>query len=433
MKQSSSSSYLKRRLHLCNILGEGIAIIPNHSKITVSSPDSYCSSEENFYYLTGLTEFDAVLVLNLLTKKSIIFCQEKNPIKELWNGAIVGVEANSDKFDEAVAIDQFPQYLEQILNNNLTGKIYYEQSISSYDSLLLAIISKQRNKKYGTHFSVNDINIYISQMRLIKDANEISSIKKAVNISSMAHIECMRHISEMRYEYEVEAKFRSVCHAHGYRQMAYNPICASGANACILHYNDNNAVIDSKSLLLLDAGVRVDGYASDITRTYPSRGKFTIEQEKIYEIVLAANLAAIDAVQLGTDYGQHGNVALQVIVEGLIDIGLLKGSIADNIENNHYKDFYMHSIGHWMGLLVHDVGYYEEKPGIPKQFVAGMVCTVEPGIYIRPSSSVPEEYWNIGIRIEDDLLIADDGVEVLSAGVPKHKDDIIAIIKHTNK
>lgn len=433
MTQIPLSSYVNRRLRLCNILGEGIAIIPNYSKVTISSSDSYFSSEENFYYLTGSTEADAVLILDVLAKKSIIFCQEKNPIKELWNGAIVGVEANREKFDEAFSIEQFPKYLEQIINDSLTGKIYYEQLGSKYDPILLSIMTKLRNKKYGTYLNVNDINIYISQMRLIKEAEEISLIKKAVMISSEAHIECMRHVSSMLYEHEVEAKFRNICHAHGYRQLAYNPICASGANACILHYNDNNAIIDPNSLLLLDAGVQVGGYASDITRTYPSKSKFTIEQEKIYEIVLAANLAAIDAVKLGGCYGQHGDVALQVIVEGLIDIGLLKGSVEDNIEGNRYKDFYMHSIGHWMGLLVHDVGYYEEKPGVPKRFTDGMVFTVEPGIYIRPSSAVSEEYWNIGVRIEDDLLISDNKVEVLSSGIPKHKDDIMAIIKDINK
>lgn len=433
MTQIPLSNYVKRRLRLCNILGDGIAIIPNYSKGTITTPDYYFSSEENFYYLTGSTEADAVLVLDVLAKKSIIFCQEKNPIKELWNGVIVGLEANSEKFDEAFCIDQFPKYLEQIINDDLTGKIYYEQGVSKYDSILMAIITKLRNKKYGTYLSVNDINIYVSQMRLIKEAEEISLIKKAVSISSEAHIECMRHVSGMLYEHEVEAKFRSVCHAYGYRQLAYNPICASGANACTLHYNDNNAMIAPNGLLLLDAGVQVEGYASDITRTYPSKSNFTIEQEKIYEIVLAANLAAINAVKLGVHYGQHGDVALKVIVEGLIDIGLLKGSVKDNIENNRYKDFYMHSIGHWMGLLVHDVGYYEEKPGTPKQFAAGMVFTVEPGIYIRPSSDIPENYWNIGVRIEDDLLITDDKVEVLSSGVPKHKDDIMAIMKDINK
>jgi Xaa-Pro aminopeptidase len=420
--------FYNRQMRLCDKLKNGIAIIPNYSFSERILNRGYFFSEDNFYYLTGFKEPDSLLLLDLDKKMRVLFCREKNIAKEIWDGPILGLEYGREYFDEVYSIENFQKVLESKLTELHRNTIYYTTGISSYDSLVNLTIAQYHLNKKSNNILVQDVNMYIAQMRLVKDNYELELLTKAAQISSRAHISCMNKIKSMHNEIDAEAEFLAVCYAYSERQLAYNPICAFGANACTLHYNNNSQKFVGQQMILLDCGVMVDGYASDITRTYPVTGEFSKQQQAIYEIVLEANEQAIKAIKLGNRYGVHGDVALRVIVQGLIDIGLLCGNLEDNLVQKTYKDFYMHSIGHWIGLAVHDVGGYEEEPGIARELVSGMVFTIEPGIYIRPSNTTPEKYWNIGVRIEDEISITDQGVNVLSGIVPKSVDEMLYII-----
>ncbi len=420
--------FYDRQLLLCDNLKTGIAIIPNYTSSERILNRGYFFSEDNFYYLTGFKEPDSLLLLDLDRKVRILFCREKNIATEIWDGPILGLEYGRKYFDEVYPIESFQNILELKLAELNQSTIYYTSGVSSYDAAVNSAIAKFQVKLGIDNLLVQDINSHIAQMRLLKDNYELELLIKAAQISSKAHISCMNKIKSMHSELDAEAEFLAVCYESGERYLAYNPICAFGANACTLHYNDNSQAFVGQQMILLDCGIRVGGYASDITRTYPVTGIFDKQQQAIYEIVLEANEQSIKAIKLGNSYSLHGDVGLRVIVQGLIDIGLLHGSLDDNLAQKTYKDFYMHSIGHWLGLAVHDVGGYEEQPGVSRKLVSGMVFTVEPGIYIRPSDVVPEQYWNIGVRIEDDIAITEQGINVLSSSVPKSVDEMLYTI-----
>lgn len=434
MKQDPYN-YLKRRLQLCADLQHGVAIIPNYKPNRYSDGVGHFCSESNFYYLTGFNEANSILMIHLDTKTSIFFCEEKNPEQEVWTGLISGTLYNQQYYDEVYPIQQFSQYLEKFLlsamvnvsnvtsstfyQNQQIQDLYYNQGNVDYDEAIFSVIARLRKQRYQSNLRINDINSYIANKRKIKDSTEIALIKTAIDISAQAHISCMKKIKTMTYEYELEAEFLAICYQNGQRNLAYNSICAGGANACTLHYNKNSDLLNPKDLVLVDAGVKFHNYTSDITRTYPVGGIFSQAQQAIYEIVLEANVTAINAIKIGGKYTDHGDVALKIIIQGLIDLGLLQGNLQDNIENKNYRKFYMHSIGHFLGLDVHDVGAYEDKPGVSALLQENMVFTVEPGIYIRPDADVAPEYWNIGVRIEDNILVTRDAAEVLSRDVPK--------------
>jgi Xaa-Pro aminopeptidase len=262
-------------------------------------------------------------------------------------------------------------------------------------------------------------------MRLVKDAHEIALMRRACAISSAAHRRAMRHAKPGVHEYEVEAELAHEFLRAGAQSVAYSSIVASGPNACVLHYRDNNRKMADGDLLLIDAGCEYQGYASDITRTFPANGRFTGPQRAVYEVVLAAQLACIDAVKPGAPFHDYHHVAERVLAQGFIELGLLTGTLDGVLESGSYKQFYMHRAGHWLGMDVHDAGLYQQH-GESVRLVPGMVLTVEPGAYIRPADNVPERFWNIGVRIEDDVLVTVDGTDNLTAATPKSVADVEA-------
>jgi len=275
---------------------------------------------------------------------------------------------------------------------------------------------------------LQDVRSLIDEMRLFKDEHELGVMRRAAVISSAAHRRAMRATRPGKMEYEIEAELLHEFRRHGAQFPAYWPIVAGGANACVLHYVSNDAPLSDGDLLLIDAGCELDGYASDITRTFPVNGRFTQAQRDVYELVLSAQLAAIEKVRAGNAWNDPHDTAVRVLAQGLIDLGLLQGSLAEALEKESYKRFYMHRTGHWLGLDVHDAGEYKQA-GAWRKLAPGMTLTVEPGLYIRAADDVPASLAGIGIRIEDDVLVTAGGCEVLSAEAPKRIDDLEALVR----
>ena len=435
---SKNQVYIKRRKKLIKSLesepNNGLVIIPTADEVFRNQDSTYqYRYDSNFYYLTGFIEPEAVLVLDIANKKNILFCREKDPKHEVWDGFRHGVEGACETFgfDEAYPITEFPNKIIDMMGR--TPNLYYTVgNISKYDQVVTQALKTLR-EKFGRGVeaprTIIDINYIVAEMRLFKDAHDVELITKTCKISGLAHIAAMQFIKQAKYEYEVEAKMLEVFYKYGARYPSYTPIIASGSDACILHYVANNKKIEQNALILIDAGCEYEGYAGDITRTYPVSGKFTREQQAIYEIVLEANKQSIDAVQIGSPWNTPGQIAIEILTRGLIDLKLLKGSVVNNIEKGNYKQFYMHGIGHWLGLDVHDVGSYQIN-GNWRHFEAGMCTTIEPGLYIRPAKNVPEKYWNIGVRIEDDILLTKHVVVNLTHKVPKEVKDLEYIINH---
>jgi Xaa-Pro aminopeptidase len=274
---------------------------------------------------------------------------------------------------------------------------------------------------------IHDVRSILDDMRVVKDASEIETMRRAARISAQAHVRAMQLTRPGMMEYEVEAEFLHEFRRNGAQSPAYNSVVAGGANACVLHYVNNDAVLNDGDLLLIDAGCELDGYASDITRTFPVNGKFSGPQRDVYELVLAAQAAAIEQVKPGHEWEDPHRAALEVLVQGMLDLGLCAGTPESVIESGDYKKFYMHRTGHWLGMDVHDVGEYK-RGGQWRKLEPGMMLTVEPGCYIRPDDSVPEQFWNIGIRIEDDALVTDNGCDIITADVSKSIAEIEALM-----
>jgi Xaa-Pro aminopeptidase len=270
---------------------------------------------------------------------------------------------------------------------------------------------------------IRDLRAQVNELRLVKDEQELGIMRRAAAISSAAHVRAMAASAPGKREYEIEAELLHEFCRNGARTPAYGSIVAAGANACVLHYRENSAELRRGDLMLIDAGCELDSYASDITRTFPIGGKFSTAQRDVYELVLASQEAAIRAVKPGADFIDYHDAATRVLVEGLIDLKLCKGSVEQVLENESYKQFYMHRTGHWLGLDVHDAGDYMQK-GKWRKLKPGMVLTVEPGCYIRPADNVPKAFWNIGVRIEDDVLVTAKGREILTAACPKRVQDV---------
>jgi Xaa-Pro aminopeptidase len=275
---------------------------------------------------------------------------------------------------------------------------------------------------------IRDVRAAVNDMRLFKDEHELAIMRRAAQISSAAHVRAMGAAKPGKREYEIEAELVHEFCRNGARQPAYGSIVAAGANACVLHYRENNAELRKGDLMLIDAGCELESYASDITRTFPIDGKFTAVQKDVYELVLASQEAAIKAVKPGADFIDYHDAATRVLVEGFIDLKLCKGSVESVLADESYKQFYMHRTGHWLGLDVHDAGDYMQK-GKWRKLKAGMVLTVEPGCYIRPADNVPKAFWNIGVRIEDDVLVTAGGREILTAACPKRVKDVEAAVQ----
>ncbi|HEY6822647.1 MAG TPA: aminopeptidase P N-terminal domain-containing protein [Burkholderiales bacterium] len=425
--------YAERRRRLAGAMGAGVAVIATAPE-RPRNRDSYFPYrfDSHFYYLTGFPEPEAVLVVvGGPQARSILFCREKSPERELWEGLRFGPEGARERFGiEAQAIGALDETLEQLVENQ--PALYYPVGATpEWDARAMRWLNAVRARSrtgVTAPERLQDVRSLIDEMRLFKDEEELGIMRRAATISSAAHRRAMRATRPGKMEYEIEAELLYEFRRQGAQFPAYWPIVAGGANACVLHYVSNDAPLSDGDLLLIDAGCELDGYASDITRTFPVNGRFTQAQRDVYELVLSAQLAAIEKVRAGNAWNDPHDAAVRVLAQGLIDLGLLQGSLAETLEKETYKRFYMHRTGHWLGLDVHDAGEYKQS-GAWRKLAPGMTLTVEPGLYIRPAEDVPASLAGIGIRIEDDVLVMAGGCEVLSAEAPKRIDDLEALVR----
>ncbi len=420
--------YAQRRARLLERMRRGIAIIPTAPEVARNGDTHYAYRyDSNFHYLSGFTEPEAVLVLiacqdNDNPPQSILFCREKNLEREIWDGHRFGPDAAKEQFgfDAAYPIEQLDEKLTGLMGDQ--PALYYPLGQdTAWDRRILKLRSAvQAKARSGIRApdEIRDVRALLNEMRLFKDGYELDIMRRAAAISTRAHRRAMRFTRPGQFEYQVEAELLHEFCRHGARHPAYTSIVAGGTNACVLHYIENNAKLCDGDLLLVDAGCEVDGYASDITRCYPVNGRFSAAQKDVYEIVLAAQAAAIAAALPNKTWDAPHAAALRVLAQGFIDLKLCNGSVDAVLEGESYKKFYMHRTGHWLGMDVHDVGDYKVG-GDWRALQPGMVLTVEPGCYIRPADDVPFALWNIGIRIEDDVVITELGNEVLTEAAPK--------------
>ena len=402
-----------------------IVLIPSNSELLRNGDVNFdFRQNSNFLYLSGFSEPDSVLVLvkDENTTKFILFVRPSNPSDEQWTGKRAGLEGAKTKYlaDESYSINQLNLLLPDLIKAH--SYLYYDtESDEKFDDLVRKIL-KELNPEPET----KRLSFILDDMRLIKDEYEQDLIAKATKISSEAHIATMLKASQAKYEYELSAVFHYESLRYGARQ-SYPAIVGSGANSCILHYVENDSVINKADVILVDAGAEYANYASDVTRTYPASGKFSDEQRAIYQLVLTAQKAAIEEVKPDSYFNQVENKVVKILTQGLVDLGIIdpKGaSIDELVRKRAYAPFYMHSIGHWSGLDVHDVGSYSRK------FLPGMVLTIEPGLYIKEGmEGVDQKWWNIGIRIEDMLLVSDFGNFVLSKDAPKEIEEIESLMQ----
>lgn len=427
--------YAQRRARLLAKMQQGIAVIPNAPEQQRNADADFpYRFDSNFYYLSGFNEPESVLVLIAGdSPQSILFCREKDMAREIWHGYRSGPEAALEKFgfDAAWSIAKLDEKLTELMSNQ--PALYYPLGAdTTWDLRMLKIRGAVQEKvRSGVRApdELRDVRILLNEMRLFKDSHELEVMRRAADISVAAHRRAMQFARPGQFEYQVEAELLHEFCRNGARDPAYTSIVAGGANACVLHYIDNNAKLHDGDLLLIDAGCEFDGYAADITRTFPVNGKFRPEQKDVYEIVLAAQTAAIAAAKPGNDWEAPHNAALQILAQGFIDLKLCHGTVDAVLESESYKKYYMHRTGHWLGMDVHDVGDYKIN-GQWRSLQPGMVMTVEPGCYIRPAEDVPIALWNIGIRIEDDVLITETGNEVLTDGAPKTIYEIEECMRH---
>ena len=426
-------TFIERRRRLTEAMGGGIAILPTAPE-RVRNRDAHYPYrfDSYFYYLTGFREPAAVLVVGGSPLRSILFCREKDPEREIWDGHRYGPEAARVAFgvDEAVPIDQLDARMPELMADQPIVHCHLGED-AAWDARVIGWMNRvraQARSGIAAPRELRDVHALLDEMRLIKQPEEIATMRRAGDISAAAHQRAMRAVQAGRFEYEIEAEILHEFRRHGAQAPAYSPIVAGGERACVLHYVSNDAVLKPGTLLLVDAGCELDGYAADITRTFPVDATFSAPQRDIYELVLAAQAAAIAAVRPGNTWNMPHDAAVAVLTQGMIDLGLLRGTLAAALESEAYKRFYMHRTGHWLGLDVHDAGDYR-RDGAWRKLEPGMVLTVEPGCYVRPGEGVAEHFANIGVRIEDDVLVTASGCEVLTTGAPKSVADIEALMR----
>jgi len=423
----------KRRAQLAANLDAGVVVLPTAPERRRNANNLYDYRWDSaFYYLTGFREPEAVLVMLVgEDARSILFCREKDVERETWDGFRFGPDGAREAFgfDEAYPYSELdarmPELLanQEVLDTPIGLDREWDQRVAGW---LNAVRAKVRTGVTAPT-QLRDVRADISDMCLVKDETEIAIMRRAAEISSAAHRRAMAMATPGMREYQVEAELMHEFLREGARAPAYGSIVAAGANACVLHYRQNDAELKRGDLLLIDAGCELDSYASDITRAFPIGARFSGPQLDIYELVLEAQEAAIKAVRPNAAFVDYHDVATRVLVQGLIDLELCKGSVDSVLEDNSYKQFYMHRAGHWLGLDVQDAGDYMQK-GKWRKLKPGMTLTVEPGLYVRPAKNVPEHFWNIGVRIEDDVLVTPKGREVLSAACPKSVKDVEAAV-----
>lgn len=432
----SKAEFARRRKNLMGMMDKHtIAIIPGAREVTRSRDTEYpFRQNSDLFYLTGFEEPDAVLVLVPGRRQGqvVLFCRERDPDMELWNGYRLGPEGAVAYLgvDDAFPIDDLDEILPGLIEG--TQRIYYSMGHDDvFDQRVMGWVNQIRKlvrTGAAPPADFTDLAFLLHEQRLIKSAAEVRVMRKAGEISAAAHVRAMQECQPGRYEYHLEAAIQHTFAEHGARFPAYNSIVGSGANACVLHYTENASKMRAGDLVLIDAGCEYQGYAADITRTFPVSGQFSAEQRAIYDLVLEAQRAAIAKVRPGNTWNQPHDATVRVITRGLIKLGLLRGKERELIKAEAYREFYMHRAGHWLGLDVHDVGEYRVD-GRWRQLEPGMVLTIEPGIYIAADNTkVPKRWRGIGVRIEDDVVVTEQGCDVLTADVPKRADEIEALM-----
>ena len=423
----------ERRQTLLQRLGRGVALIPTASARVRNRDSEYpYRFDSYFYYLTAFAEPEAVLALVAgNAPRSILFCRKRDPARELWDGVRSGPDGAKAALglDDAFPIEMLDEQIPKLLADQPVLH-YAPGADAAWDARILGWLNDVRAQGrtgVAAPAEIRDLRAVLDEMRLVKDDSELAVMRRAAAISVSAHERAMRATRPGRNEYEIEAELLYEFRRRGSQYPAYTPIVAGGANACVLHYRENSSRLADGDLLLVDAGCELDGYASDVTRTFPVNGKFSGPQKDVYELVLAAQAAAIAAVRAGNPWDEPHNAAVRTLARGFVDLGLCSGTVEEVIAKEDYRRFYMHRTGHWIGLDVHDAGEYKTG-GEWRRLEPGMTLTVEPGCYVRPGEKVPEAFWNIGVRIEDDVAVTAAGCEVLTDGAPKSVRDIEALV-----
>ncbi|QWE06442.1 aminopeptidase P N-terminal domain-containing protein [Polynucleobacter sp. JS-JIR-5-A7] len=437
--------------HIFTKTGGGIAVIATAPELARNRDSDFpYRHDSDFYYLTGFEEPGATLVMKVASSgksyqlESHLFCRPKDLEREIWDGIRLGPEAAPEilGIEFAHSNQELDQKLGELLADHDAVYVRLAESAEADRRIRhwMKQVRGQARSGINPPSEFHDIETLIHEMRLFKDVHEIEIMRRAAAISARAHIRAMQACKPGMREYQLEAELIHEFRNSGSQSVAYNSIVAGGANACILHYRASSTELLSGELCLIDAGCELDGYASDITRTFPVNGKFTGPQRALYDITLAAQEAAIAVTKPGNTFMQPHEAALKVLTQGLLDEKLLKltelGSLENAIETAAYRRFYMHRTSHWLGMDVHDVGSYresmpssqEEKPW--RILKSGMVITIEPGLYVRPADDIDQAFWNIGIRIEDDAVITESGCELISRGAPVKADEIEALMKN---
>ena len=437
--------------HIFTKTGGGIAVIATAPELARNRDSDFpYRHDSDFYYLTGFEEPGATLVMKVASSgksyqlESHLFCRPKDLEREIWDGIRLGPEAAPEilGIEFAHSNQELDQKLGELLADHDAVYVRLAESAEADRRIRhwMKQVRGQARSGINPPSEFHDIEALIHEMRLFKDVHEIEIMRRAAAISARAHIRAMQACKPGMREYQLEAELIHEFRNSGSQSVAYNSIVAGGANACILHYRASSTELLSGELCLIDAGCELDGYASDITRTFPVNGKFTGPQRALYDITLAAQEAAIAVTKPGNTFMQPHEAALKVLTQGLLDEKLLKltelGSLENAIETAAYRRFYMHRTSHWLGMDVHDVGSYRESmPSSEEQkpwriLKSGMVITIEPGLYVRPADDIDQAFWNIGIRIEDDAVITESGCELISRGVPVKADEIEALMKN---
>ncbi|NMM09771.1 MAG: M24 family metallopeptidase [Polaromonas sp.] len=464
---STSPIYAKRRAAIARALkaaGGGIAVLPTAPEVQRNRDSDFPYRHDSyFYYLTGFSEPESWLVIEATgkTAKSTLFCRPKDLEREIWDGIRLGPKAAPSQLgiDAAFSVDTLDEKMPELLANQ--NAVWFpfathkglETQIDGWLNTVRARVRLGAECPQSQH----DLCKLLDEMRLLKDSHEIAILRRAGRISAAAHVRAMQTSATMLRdgvkgglrEYHLEAELLHEFRRHGSQFPAYTSIVAAGANACILHYRAGDTELKPGQLCLIDAACELDGYASDITRTFPANGKFTPAQRRLYDIVVAAQEAAIQVTRPGKRFTDPHEAATRVLIEGMLETGLLPkakhGKVDDVLESGAYRQFYMHRTGHWMGMDVHDCGDYTEPTAKPREekdalgqtvmrkpsriLKPGMVLTIEPGLYVRPGKNVPREFWNIGIRVEDDALVNAKGCELMTRDVPVDAAEIEALMR----
>lgn len=429
----TQADFKQRRDHLAQKMGaNSVAIIATRAEMYRNRDADYkYRADSSFYYLTGFAEPEAVAVLETFAEGEMyrysLFCRERNREMEIWNGYRAGVEGAVEIYgaDEAFAIDLLDQeIIAKLLNKDrLYFRIGHQAEFDARVSQWIQKADAQQRRGSTSPAEVIQLDRLIDEMRLKKSAQEIELMQIASNISADAHTRAMQSVKPEMMEYALEAELNYIFGKNGCVP-AYNSIVGGGENACILHYVENNKPLKDGDLVLIDAACEYEFYASDITRTFPVNGKFSPEQKALYNIVLDAQLAAIDATRIGNHYKYPHEVAVKILTQGLVELGLLSGNVDELVESEAFRQFFMHGTGHWLGMDVHDVGAYKHGEDW-RAYEAGMVVTVEPGLYIAPDDETVDVKWRgIGIRIEDDIVVTENGPLVLTKNVVKTVEEI---------